>query len=72
MLSLLTGRVGLIAAGVLVVLAVVATIYWMGGREARREAGELRDQISTHERMRDADPDFADCGWSDRLFNRCE
>lgn len=51
MISLLTGRLGLYAAGALAVLAVVASIYWMGGREARREADELRDYISTDERM---------------------
>lgn len=54
MMALLTGRVGLIAAGVLVVLAVVVAIYWMGGRDARREAGELRDEITTDRRMDDA------------------
>ena len=58
MTGLLAGRLGIYAAAALAVLALIASIYWMGGREARREAGDLRDYISTDERMDHAGEDI--------------
>lgn len=58
MIALLTGRAGIWLAGAVLLLAVVASIYWMGGRDARREADELRDEITTDRRMDDAGEDL--------------
>lgn len=56
-----------------VVLALAGGIYWLGGRDARHEADELRAQIETDRRMDDAAEDMRgrdDDGILDWLFKR--
>lgn len=55
MIALLTSRAGLWALAVAAVIAVGGWLYWQGGKEARREADALRDDISAWERVNDAD-----------------
>ncbi|MGR3521948.1 MAG: hypothetical protein ACU0FT_04260 [Paracoccus sp. (in: a-proteobacteria)] len=52
--------------------AVVAGLglYWIGTRSG--ESDRLREQISTGERMRNANPDFSACGWFDQLRGTCK
>lgn len=65
-------RLHLWAAIVALLLVVAALVYWLGMSSARRDLQDLRDYISTKERMNEADPDFADCGWYDSLLKSCQ
>lgn len=64
-------RLYVIAALCVAVMAAAGALYWAGGKDARRERDALQEQLDTAERMRDADPDFGVCGWSDRLRGDC-
>lgn len=55
---------------ILALFVALGLAYWQG--RGAGEADRLRDQVSTHERMNDADPDFAICPWHDRLLGDCE
>lgn len=55
MLAAITGRVGGFTAMLTISVSLLAGAYWLGGREARREADALRARIDTMERMDDAE-----------------
>ena len=54
MIGLLFGPLGRWAAAGAVILAALTAVYWAGGREARQDAQDARQEIQTRERMDDA------------------
>lgn len=56
------------------VVAVLAAIWWLGGRDARQSAEieAARATRETMERINDADPDFTACPWIEWLRGECQ
>ena len=57
-MTFLFGPLGRWLAVAVVVLAGLAAVYRLGGQDARREAGDLRDTLQTRERIDDAVQDM--------------
>lgn len=57
-MTFLFGPLGRWLAVAAVVLAGLAAVYRLGGQDARREAGDLRDTLQTRERIDDAVQDM--------------
>ena len=55
-LAFLASPLGRYLAGAVAVLAVAGGLYWLGGRDARRDAERdaIKRNMETHERIRDA------------------
>lgn len=58
MLALLAGRLVPWLAVAAAALAITGAVYRLGGQDARREAGDLRDTLQTRERIDDAVQDI--------------
>lgn len=58
MLALLAGRLVPWLAVAAAALAITGAVYLLGGRDARRDANDLRDTLQTRERIDDAVQDI--------------
>lgn len=54
-------RIYAIAALCVALIVAAGALYWIGGKDARRERDALQERRDTAERMRNADPDFTGC-----------